>query len=229
MVRQQKNPDDIEFQKFMEEASLPKLMNAPSLPGGLETLEAIPGRKDLPIIEGAGRICLLVDIINHTPETYSIYLNELRRGAYFGPAAESVGIPTSTIARWGQYGRRDINEGLDTYYSRFWKDVRKAVAQCQVKVEQFIAKTDPKKWLARGPGTIFGDQWNDNRVEESSQLEEVESFSEQKLIEHVEEGTGVRTTVIDLDSITEEAAKEVLRELIKDRPADTEAEKKYYI
>jgi len=150
------------FKQFMESADIPQSTEnalVPSIPGGIETLLDVSERKPLPALPEQGRRCILYDIIQYTPETYAQMIVYVRNGAYYHTAAESVGIASKTLYDWCYKGRRDAESGIDSYYSRLYKDIRKATAQCRVSKEMAIADIDPKKWLNLGPGKMFGTEW----------------------------------------------------------------------
>jgi hypothetical protein len=190
----------------------------PELPGGIPTLLNIPGRKELPPIPNSmGRSCKLVDLVQLTPGVYENIMANIRKGCYPHLSAEAAGIPTGTFYRWGTRGKEDFKNMVDSYYSRFYLDVRKAIAQCRVAIEQTVAVIDPKKWLERGPGKIFGEEWG--AVDDGSASIPVDqTFIEEKEQLKIET-TGVEIEVIRLDSATEEATKKVLREVL-DRKGD---------
>ena len=68
---------------------------------------------------------------------------------------------------WATKGRKDIENKEDTYYSRFVKDILRAIAQCRGSVEAALSQIDPKKWLSLGPGKVLGHDWSEeaeNRI-----------------------------------------------------------------
>lgn len=141
-------------------------------PGGMLTLLDIPGRKELPEVDRSIRHPLLVDIVEHTPDLYAELITIIRSGAYIHVAAEAIGITERALRKWIQQGGKDVEAELDTYYARFVYDIRRAIAQCRADKERKVAETDPKTWLSKGPGRIFGDQWGKKeqvRIEEEVQ------------------------------------------------------------
>lgn len=168
-------------------------------PGGLPTLMDVPGRRDLPEVDNRnGRPSVLVEIVTLVPELYTDFIMLIRSGAYIHVAAEAIGISETTFRNWINQGGKDMQAEKDTFYSRLVYDVRRAIAQCRADKERKIAETDPKTWLTKGPGKIFGDQWG---KKEQVQLEEqpqdaIDSQITQKAIEVEEEQ---KTSKIEMD------------------------------
>jgi hypothetical protein len=153
--REEKIRDMLKEQKRYQ---LPELH---PLPGGVETLIDDPCRKALPEIPKVGRRCLLYDLIEYTPDTYHAFISRIRSGEYINVSTACVGLSYSTVTDWATKGRKDIENGADTYYSRLVKDILRAVAQCRGSVEAALSQIDPKKWLALGPGKILGNDWTE--------------------------------------------------------------------
>ena len=129
----------------------------------VETLLDIPQRKPLPQPpQRKGRRFKLVDIIHHAPDLYARLITHIRAGVSFNVAAAAVGIGERTFYDWGEKGSLDYEAGKDTYFSRFYHDVRKAAATATADCEMAVKELDPKKWLSHGPGRIFGGQWSEN-------------------------------------------------------------------
>lgn len=141
---------------IIEEASI-------GLPDGLETLLDVPGRKPLPEIpKRAGRKERLPEIIEFAPEVYSRMIAQIRLGVSFNVAAEAAGINEATFYDWGWRGANDREQGIDSYYSRMYSDVRRANAYVTADCEQQVRARNPTRWLSQGPGRIFGNPWGDN-------------------------------------------------------------------
>jgi hypothetical protein len=207
--------EEVKFQNIIEKA-MQELQETPTIPGGIPTLLDIPNRKPLPIRAGGNR-SLLEDIVEFNPQTYEAYINHLKRGSYFSNAAEAVGLNSLTVKGWGTRGKEDYYAEKDTFYARFYQDVRRAVAQCRTAVEQAMVTINPQKWLARGPGRIFGEQWAENpTVEVQTPTEEETLFIEQPEVQQIEH-SGVETTVIVLDTQTEQETLDILQETLRIR------------
>lgn len=127
-----------------------------------ETLLDSPLRKQLPQIpQRKGPKCLLHEIILHNPDLYARLIMLIRNGVSFNVAAEMCGISERRFFEWAQLGERDtyLEPPLDSFYSRFYLDVRRAAATKTAECEQKIGALSPTKWLSQGPGRIFGGRW----------------------------------------------------------------------
>lgn len=133
-------------------------------PGGLETLLPCKNRKTLPQIqERPGRKCQLVEIVNFAPEIYQTLITHIKTGVSMNVAVEVVGINESTFFSWGWRGKRDFDSNVDSYFSRFYKDVRRAVAHRAAECERSIVESSPLKYLTHGPGRIFNNPWGKDK------------------------------------------------------------------
>lgn len=142
-------------------------------PGGIETLLDVPNRKPLPHIPQGkrGPKHRLADLVLHAPKLYQKMIIRLRAGVSPNIAAEVCGIAERTFYEWGQKGAEDAHhyneetgefDPIDSFYSRFYHDVRRAIAVKAAECEEAIAEGDPAKWLSRGPGRVFGRNWGKN-------------------------------------------------------------------
>jgi len=128
------------------------------------TLLDITDRVPLPQIPPSnGRPFTLPDIVQLTPHIYAKLITFIRCGASGNAAAVVIGICERTFYEWCAIGGDQMRENPvpDTYFTRFYNDIRRAVAVKRTELEVEIAATDPKRWLSHGPGRIFGDNWND--------------------------------------------------------------------
>lgn len=142
-------------------------------PDGLETLLEVPYRKALPQLIQAkdGPKQKLPEIIKFAPKLYAKMIGMLRNGVSPNVASEVCGIVERTFYKWGEQGAYDANhvdemtgepDPIDSYYSRFYMDVRRAIATKASECEMDIASKDSRKWLSIGPGKIFGGKWGKN-------------------------------------------------------------------
>jgi hypothetical protein len=158
--------------RLQEKDKVKKNKNAPSseevitgefgmgISGEILTLLDVPGRKELPEIpKRAGRKCKLEEIVNFAPEVYRGLITKIRCGVSFNVASETVNINESTFHDWGWKGKNDLNDGLDTYFSRFYTDVRRAAANITADCEMSVTARNPIKYLTQGGGRIFGNPW----------------------------------------------------------------------
>lgn len=146
----------------------------PLFPGGIETLLETASRKPLPQIpQQKGRKCLLYDIVQFSPKLYAKMIGQLRLGVSPEVAAEACAIGERTFYEWAQRGKQDIDNfdpesgqhcPIDSYFSRFYLDVRRAIATQAADCEMKLAEIDPRKWLTIGPGRIFGQKWAKDRT-----------------------------------------------------------------
>jgi hypothetical protein len=173
----------------------------------LLTLLNVERRKTLPPTPATGRPSRLHDIVQYDPDTYSRFIIYLKNGAYYHVAAEAIGVNRTTLGDWLQKGRKDDEAGTDTYYSRLYKDVRKAIAECRCNAEMQVLELDPKRWLSLGPGRIFGREWTEGTPAEET--EEIPSLSleEPKKIEEKKD-----ESIYELDAQELEKAQEALRQ-----------------
>jgi hypothetical protein len=145
------------------ERPTPNHLDDLSIEQNVETLLDIASRKKLPqILQRKGRKCVLVEIILHNPDRYARLITHIRSGVSFGVAAEAAGIGERTFFEWGQKGQADFDAGEDTYFSRFFRDVRRAAAAATADCEQHVKEMDPKRWLSHGPGRIFNLGWSED-------------------------------------------------------------------
>ena len=128
------------------------------------TLLDVPDRVKLPPIPSTGRPCFLIQMATEQPDLYKQLITLIRHGASGNVAAERWGIHEQTFYSWAKIARKEMlqDEVPDTFYTRFYSDVRRAIAMRTSEIEVEIAVTDPKKWLSHGPGRIFGDRWTDS-------------------------------------------------------------------
>jgi hypothetical protein len=199
-----KNRED-KIRDMLKEQKRYKLPEIYPLPGGVETLIDSEYRKELPDIPKLGRRCQLMDIISYTPETYEGFLSRIRSGEYINVSTACVGLSYGTVLDWAGKGRKDLEKGEDTYYSRFVKDVLRAIAQCRGSVEESLSQIDPKKWLSLGPGKLLGNDWSDT---ETTNREVIEFLGE----DEKKDASEIPMKVLELD---EETVKSVEAELIK--------------
>ena len=138
------------------------------------TLLRVPEMKELPPRSTEGRPSYLETLAHDMPDLYAEMIHNIRRGSYYHVAAEAIGINSSTFKRWLKIGGIDIVHGRDSLYHRLYLDCRVAVACARLAIEQAYAALNPAKWLAHGPGRIFGDQWREPQLGSSRSGGEVE-------------------------------------------------------
>ena len=128
------------------------------------TLLEMPERVDLPPIPNTGRPSFLVQIVTENPDVYRQLITLIRLGVIGHVAAVKLGINQNTFYDWAKTGRQELAlaDPPDTFHTRFYNDVRRAVATKRAELEMEIAVSDPKKWLSHGPGKIFGNDWSDH-------------------------------------------------------------------
>ena len=152
----EENPESSDFSEESEESPPPTIPTEKDV----ETLLDIPGRKPLPqILQRKGRKCTLIEMILHNPDRYSRLITHIRAGVSFNVAAEANSIGERTFYEWGQRGQEDLDLGKDTFFSRFFRDVRRAAAMATADCESEVKALEPRKWLSHGPGRIFGGAW----------------------------------------------------------------------
>ena len=76
-----------------------------------------------------------------------------------------------------------IEIAVDTYYSRFFMDIRRAIAQCRAECEAQIAVQSPRQWLTHGPGKIFGNNWVENKTHPQAQQTISEDDSQDNVLD----------------------------------------------
>jgi hypothetical protein len=176
-----KKPDSVEEDEPLY--TLPSQEEDPLsllFPEGLETLLEVPYRKELPQLspQGFGPKERLPRLIKDSPKAYARMIGLLRNGVSPNVAAEVCGIVERTFYQWGKQGQLDAEnidlstgeaDPIDSYYSRFYLDVRRAIAVKASECEMDIAAKDSRKWLSVGPGRIFGNAWSKNPEKVSSQ------------------------------------------------------------
>lgn len=135
-------------------------------PGGLLTLQKKKGARPLPPYSNDGRRPVLIDLVLYNQDLYNEFLTLIRTGSYFHVAAEAIGISERTFRSWISQGSEDAKADEDTFFSRFYYDIRRATALCRADRERKIAETDPKTWLSKGPGRMFGNEWGKQETRE---------------------------------------------------------------
>jgi len=173
--------------KYREERRKKRVPNKTIFPSvGLPqyTLLDIPDRANLPAEPPGTRPSILVQIVTETPDLYKKLITLIRMGAAGHVAAERLGISEKTFYEWARIGRQELQqaEPPDTYYTRFYTDIRRAVAMKRSEIEIEVAATEPKKWLSHGPGRIFGDNWSDKPPAAPPPPELTESAPQQTLL-----------------------------------------------
>jgi len=149
----------------------------------MATLLDVPNRKELPPFPTKGRPCLLVELVTLYPEAYKHMMSLIRSGVSGHVAAATIDVSEHTFYGWAKRGRADARieeqirqlnkpfnpdleeeeiEPNDTYYYRFFMDVRRAIAQKRSECETDIAISSPKLWLSNGPGKLFGNDYVEN-------------------------------------------------------------------
>lgn len=129
---------------------------------GIETNIACSGRKELPEIEVGkrGPKCGLETMVHFQPERYAKWINYVRNGARPNTSVAAIGVGVKAYDGWIRKGREDIAQDVDSIYSRLVKDIYAACGVAAVECESEVKATDPKLWLSRGPGRLFGDHWS---------------------------------------------------------------------
>lgn len=61
-----------------------------------------------------------------TPELHAAIIADIANAIPYEYAAGANGIHESTLYIWKDQGQNDLKEGLDTIYSRFFEDIKKA-------------------------------------------------------------------------------------------------------
>lgn len=162
--QEKKKRRKIQFSRPIKSLSSPEKEEPNQNLEEVETLLELPNRKELPHFtqRKPGRKCKLYDLVLHSPDTYARLITYIKSGVSFNVAAAAIGIAERTFYEWGEKGSVDFEAEKDTYFSRFYRDVRKAVATATADCEMSVKELDPRKWLAHGPGRIFGGSWSDN-------------------------------------------------------------------
>jgi hypothetical protein len=138
-------------------------------PGGIETLLPCKSRKELPqLLERRGPKCKLVEIVLRAPHIYQRLIGLIRTGVSFNVAAECSGIEESTFFSWGWKGAKDVGIQRDTYFSRFYRDVRRAAASRTAECEREVGSASPLKYITHGPGRVFGNPWAKDKSKQQS-------------------------------------------------------------
>jgi len=135
------------------------------------TLLEVPERVDFPPIPNISRPCFLIQIATDNPDVYKKMISLIRHGVYGHVAAEVIGINQGTFYGWAKRARQELSQDppLDSFYTRFYNDVRRAVSIKRSELEMDVAISDPKKWLSNGPGRIFGNSWADAPTQSQQQ------------------------------------------------------------
>lgn len=140
----------------------------------LRTLLDDENREKLPpsINQQRGPKCRLELIARYSPDLYAKMIHMIRMGASFGTAAGVLGISQSTMLSWLYKGRADQDNDVDSFFSRFVSDIYSACAVAASEAEQEVKRLDPRKWLAHGPGRIFGGSWGKDQRQPGGQTKQ---------------------------------------------------------
>lgn len=80
-------------------------------------------------------------------QLYRCFLGMLLSGAALKDAAGSMGLLTKQLEKWLVRGRTHLQDGKDTWESRFFSDVLRAKSQARVAAQAKVHKQAPKAWL----------------------------------------------------------------------------------
>lgn len=89
-----------------------------------------------------GRPCKL------TPNMHENIIQGVISGASDSMVADLVGLDASTIFKWTTRGKHDIADGLDTIYSQFFICYKKAKAERDIRLIQFVEVEASTNWTA---------------------------------------------------------------------------------
>ena len=99
-------------------------------------------KKHIPHQKNPGRPCKL------TPDVQKRLHDALRAGIYIEYAVTYVGISKSTYYSWMAKGDADDAAGLTTEFSDFSHSIKRADAECKVRLLLLWQKQMPKNWKA---------------------------------------------------------------------------------
>lgn len=94
---------------------------------------------------------------------HSSYLETIKNivsGASPTSAFARFGVVPRVVKAWIAKGSEDLQEGLDTYYSRFSLDMTRAVGMAIESAQIMVYVNNPLEFLERGMGQAMGDEYS---------------------------------------------------------------------
>jgi hypothetical protein len=82
-----------------------------------------------------------------TDEISGLIINSVRETLSINFAAESHGIPRSTVTTWMAMGNEDLSNGVDSIFVLFTQGIKRARAE-YIQDSVRMLKTMPKNWQA---------------------------------------------------------------------------------
>jgi hypothetical protein len=115
----------------------------------------------------------LIFLVTKQSGLYATFMGKIAAGSSFRGAAMVCGLYPTAVRGWIQSGSADLFKGLDTYCSRFYLDCQRAAALAVSDAEERVFRSDPAKWLARGPAKDFhmGRYWKEQIANDQEALE----------------------------------------------------------
>jgi len=99
---------------------------------------------------------LLFRLIAEKSDLYGKMLTMIILGGSVPICCAIAGITRHRLVRWRELGLRDLEQGIDSYYSRFLEDINFAALVPYIEAETQIHRKDPLEWLRTGPGKWVG-------------------------------------------------------------------------
>lgn len=82
-----------------------------------------------------------------TPERCAAIIHDISNRIPFGIAAEANGICEDTFYEWLKIGKQDLKDGIDSDYSRFSENIKKAERE-KIKGHCDMIAEKPERWQA---------------------------------------------------------------------------------
>lgn len=83
-----------------------------------------------------------------TPNMHLNVINAVNSSASDTMVGELVGVDSNTIYRWSVRGQQDILDGLDTKFAQFCRDYKRAKAERDVRLVQYVEAEAASNWQA---------------------------------------------------------------------------------
>jgi len=118
--------------------------------------QSLPEEKDPPE---------LAMMVEKMPGLYATFLGKITAGSTLRTACLSIGLPYQRVLHWMSVGAADVSDDIDTYCGRLVLDIQRAAAIAISDAEERVHRSDPSKWLGRGPAKDFhrGRYWKENQ------------------------------------------------------------------
>ncbi len=83
-----------------------------------------------------------------SPNMHENVINAVKSSASDSMVSDLVGVDNKTIYRWSMRGMQDLTDGIDSKYANFCLDYKKAKADRDIRLVQFVECEAATNWTA---------------------------------------------------------------------------------